>query len=40
LFRKNRVDDDFMKIVKPTSLLVPRDPGRLGTLIYIVTVEA
>ena len=25
--------------IKQTSLLVPGDPGRLGTLIYVVTVE-
>jgi hypothetical protein len=29
LFRKNRVDDAFMKVVIPASLLVPRDQGRL-----------
>jgi hypothetical protein len=28
-----------MKAFSNTSLLVPGDPGRLGTLIYIVTVE-
>jgi hypothetical protein len=31
---------DFLFLfVKKTGLLVPGDPGRLGTLIYVVTVE-